>query len=384
MNRENFRKNLESESLLIPLLDAFPFYAFLLDENHRVLFANNKLLNDLNLEEKEVIGNFCHGFIHNTILPVDVCPLEESIKTDRPVEKKFFDKNLNKWILSTIFPIMRKDEKDKALFLHLIQEVTQIYDTEETTLEYKEDLRELTSANKEIILRVSHELKTPIASMALALQMILDHYKDQLNSDVVNLIEIIQRGERRLKSLIDNVIDVSKVELGKIKLFPSQENLIDIIDDCIELINHMADKRQISIIKSLPDTFYLNFDKLRLEQVILNLLSNAIKYTPPSGKIFVTLNENDDYVDLSIEDTGIGLTGEEQEHIFRKFGKIDRDNLKHNLINEGTGLGLYISKELVKLHNFSLSVNSEGRNKGSTFTLRMQKDKIKKFSEKVV
>ncbi len=374
MNPDNFRNNLESDSLLIPLLDAFPFYAFLLDENHRILFANNKLLNDLNVGEEEVTGNYCHGIIHKTILPVDECPLKEAIRSDKPVERTFFDKNLNKWTLSTIFPILWKDKNGMSLFLHLIQEVTHVNDAEDVPLDYKESIRELTSVNKEIILRVSHELQTPIASMELALQMLLENYKDQLSNDVVNLIEIIQRGERRLKNLIDNVIDVSKVELGRIKLDIQEENLVEVINDCVDIIYHMAKKRQISITKELPETSYLNFDKLRIEQVILNLLSNAIKYTPSSGKICVKLIENEQYVDLSIKDTGIGLTEEEQKQIFKKFGKIERDNSKYDLKNEGTGLGLYISRELVKLHNFSLRVKSEGRNKGSTFIVRMHKD----------
>ena len=368
------RNNLKSESLLNPLLDAFPFYAFLLDENHRILFANSKLLNDLNLSEEQVKGSYCHSIIHKTVLPVDECPLEEAITSGGPVERKFFDKNLNKWILSTIFPIKRKNKNDKGLLLYLIQDVTHINDTENIPLDYKENLRELTSVNKEIILRVSHELQTPIASMDLALQLLLENYKDQLSNDVVNLIEIIQRGERRLRSLIDNVIDASKVELGKIELSVQKENLVEVIDECIETIYFMAEKRQISIIKKLPENSYLNFDKLRIEQVILNLLSNAIKYTPSSGNIFVKLIENEHYIDLSIKDTGIGLTEEEQEMLFKKFGKIERGNLTHNLINEGTGLGLYISRELVNLHNFNLSVNSEGRNKGSTFTIKMHKD----------
>ena len=368
------RNNLKSESLLNSLLDAFPFYAFLLDENHRILFANSKLLNDLNIVEEQVKGSYCHSIIHKTVLPVDECPLEEAITSGGPVERKFFDKNLNKWILSTIFPIKRKNKNDKGLLLHLIQDVTHINDTENIPLDYKENLRELTSVNKEIILRVSHELQTPIASMDLALQLLLENYKDQLSNDVVNLIEIIQRGERRLRSLIDNVINASKVELGKIELSVQKENLVEIIDECIEIIYIMAEKRQISITKELPENSYLNFDKLRIEQVILNLLSNAIKYTPSSGNIFVKLIENEHYIDLSIKDTGIGLTEEEQELIFKKFGKIERGNLEHDLINEGTGLGLYISSELVKLHNFSLRVKSEGRNKGSTFTVRMTKD----------
>lgn len=149
--------------------------------------------------------------------------------------------------------------------------------------------------------------------------MVLENYKDQLNNNVVNLIEIIQKGEQRLRSLIDNAIDASKVELGKIKLNVQEENLIEIINDCIEKFYFIAEKRQISIKKELPGSLYLNFDKLRMEQVFLNLLSNIVKYTLSSGNICVNIIESEQLVDLSIKDIGIGLTEEEQELIFKKF-----------------------------------------------------------------
>ena len=112
-------------------------------------------------------------------------------------------------------------------------------------------------------------------------------------------------------------------------------------------------------------------DKIRIEHVILNLFTNAIKNTPSKGIIYISLTKNIDYIDIIIKDTGIGFTEDEREITFKKFGKIDRKIKGMNIITEGSGLGLYISKEIVKLHKGKVWLESEGRNKGSTFIVRL-------------
>ncbi len=96
MKFKSFNLYLGTESLLIPFLDAFPFPAFLLDEDHRILLANDKLLDDLNAKVEQVVGHYCSTIIHNTVLPINECPLGESIEKGIPVERKYYDKNLNK------------------------------------------------------------------------------------------------------------------------------------------------------------------------------------------------------------------------------------------------------------------------------------------------
>ena len=107
---------------------------------------------------------------------------------------------------------------------------------------------------------------------------------------------------------------------------------------------------------------------------IVNIISNAIKNTPPHGKVFVKLNETIDYLDIIIQDTGVGITKEEEKILFQKFGKIERYGMNLDVDIEGVGLGLYISKEIVELHGGRILVESEGRNKGSIFTIRLNKN----------
>jgi len=110
-----------------------------------------------------------------------------------------------------------------------------------------------------------------------------------------------------------------------------------------------------------------NFEKEKIYEVLMNLVSNAIKYTPTNGKITISSEvQNGNYV-ISVQDTGIGLTDEEKAKIFKKFGKIERYGKGLDVVSEGSGLGLYISKKIIELHKGNIWVESEGRKKGSTF-----------------
>ena len=112
-------------------------------------------------------------------------------------------------------------------------------------------------------------------------------------------------------------------------------------------------------------------DKIRLQQVITNILSNAIKNTPMNGSFCISLVHNLEHIDIQIRDSGVGLTEKEKELLFEKFGKIERYGMDLGVDIEGSGLGLYIAKEIVELHGGQILVESEGRNKGALFTIRL-------------
>jgi signal transduction histidine kinase len=121
----------------------------------------------------------------------------------------------------------------------------------------------------------------------------------------------------------------------------------------------------------LPEELYLEVDEIRIKQVLTNLISNAIKNTPSNGNIDVSLKEIGTYSYITIKDTGVGFTEKEMEKIFKKFGKIERYGKQLDVDIEGSGLGLYLSKEIVDLHDGQIWVESEGRNKGATFIVKL-------------
>ncbi len=264
---------------------------------------------------------------------------------------------------------------NETFILVIIQEITERKKAEEIIKEEIEKLKELDKAKSNFIIRVSHELKTPLNNSFSTSNLLLKEYKDQMDDSVKELVEIINDGGLRMKKLIDNMLDTSKIEANMLELKCSEENLTGIINECVNEISYLLKKRNIVMDIDLPKSLPLEVDRFRIKQVFLNLLINGIKNTPPKGKIFIYLIQEDHYFDINIRDTGIGLTEEEKLKIFKKFGKIERYGKDMDVDIEGSGLGLYISKEIVQLHGGQIYVISEGRNKGTTMTVRLQSKK---------
>jgi len=255
-------------------------------------------------------------------------------------------------------------------------DITERKTAENIILEEFQKLLELNQMRKDIIIRVSHELKTPLNAIYGASQRLYEYLEKNFNSDLYKYIEIINRGGKRLKKLISNIIDASKIDYNKIELKKREENLIDIIKESVEDLIYFANERKVFLNTNLPQKIFIRLDKIRIEQVFTNILSNAIKNTPSGGLIYIELLNNKDYIDVSIKDTGIGLTAEEKDQLFKRFGKIERYGRSMGVDIEGSGLGLYISKEIVKLHGGEIMVESEGRNRGAKFTVRFKKNHV--------
>ena len=164
-------------------------------------------------------------------------------------------------------------------------------------------------------------------------------------------------------------MDVSRIESGKIELNKSERSIRKIIKNCIEDLQFLSISRNISILLEYSDDVIIKLDKIRIEQVLTNIIINAIKNTPSFGEILVSVMQEADFLTISIADTGVGFTEEEQLKVFGKFGKIERYGQGMDVDTEGTGLGLFISKEIVELHDGTIELISEGRNKGSTFKI---------------
>ena len=163
------------------------------------------------------------------------------------------------------------------------------------------------------------------------------------------------------------LLDSTKLEAGQLSLNLHDEDLTFLIKFCVKELHGLAKLRDQSISLNLHDKLETKFDKERIYEVISNLLVNAIKYTPPGGNITIKSTVNKNLYKISIEDNGIGFTEEEKKQIFKQFGKVERYGQGWDVAADGTGLGLYITKKLVKLHGGDVWFESEGRNKGTKF-----------------
>ncbi|MFX1317298.1 MAG: sensor histidine kinase, partial [Promethearchaeota archaeon] len=234
-------------------------------------------------------------------------------------------------------------------------------------MEAEQKLKEINQMKSELLRRTSHELKTPLVSIKGFSDLLLSLHLDKLDNDVISLIDEIKQGCTRLENLIMDILKTSELDLGKVQLKTEMEDLAFLIRFSIKELRGLAEIRRLTIDIDIHDNLITKFEKERIHEVLGNLITNAIKYTPPKGNIKINTEIKNGFYIVSVKDNGIGFTRKEISKIFTQFGKIEHFGQGLDVISEGSGLGLFISKKIIELHGGEIWVDSEGRNKGSTF-----------------
>ena len=233
------------------------------------------------------------------------------------------------------------------------------------------ELQKLDKVKDEFITHAAHELKTPLISIAGYTDYILYKYKD-LDPEIKEDLLIAQRNIARLGKLMNQLLDVMKIESYKMELNKEIINVSEIIKNCVNELNYLIKEKNHETVLNISNDINLLVDPDRFFQVISNLLSNAIKFTPPdNGKIEITAKKDETLNQhiFEFKDNGIGLNEIELEKLFKKFEMVKQ--ISDESYIKGTGLGLYISKGFIEAHGGKVWATSEGPNKGTTihFTL---------------
>ena len=261
--------------------------------------------------------------------------------------------------------IKRLYEQVKAFNIQLEEKI------KERTVELEIAVREAEAANKaksEFLSSMSHELRTPLTAIIGFSQVLGEQYFGELNEKQAEYVKDILESGEHLLSLINDVLDLAKIEAGKAELELSTFNVKELLENSIIMIKEKALKHSLALetqISSKLDALSIIADERKLKQVVFNLLSNAAKFTPDHGSITVGGIRNGSELIISVSDTGIGIGSEEQEKIFDEFYQVlsgPKDK------TPGTGLGLPLSKRLVEMHGGRIWVESKGKDKGSIFT----------------
>ena len=233
----------------------------------------------------------------------------------------------------------------------------------------KLEAEEANRAKSEFLANMSHELRTPLNSIIGFAEVMRDGICGELNEDQAASIIDIHESGKHLLQMINDILDLSKVEAGKMELQLEEFSLDMAIYDVQSIIRDMANKKQLNlqivVEEDLPDIYA---DLVKFKQIMYNLLSNAVKFTPEGGSITIDANFNGDEFLVAVTDTGIGIEPKEQEAIFDEFKQLDSSRSRQF---EGTGLGLALTKRLVELHGGRIWVESEGLNKGSKFSFTL-------------
>ena len=299
-------------------------------------------------------------------------------------ETQLICKNKNTIICSTFGFCVRNEKNDPEEIVFVFRDIS---GEKKTAEEFEKNYLEISKMNSDLIRSnrnlkrvsemktkflsiASHELKTPLTSIKGYSEIILDNMKSKIDTSVVSMIENIDRAADRLHLVINNMLDVTRIEQKQLRLKPEQVNLKETVEECINELSQFALRKKISfrcnINEDLP-TFFS--DKMRMHQVFTNLLSNAIKYSPDNSKVEIDIFiEEENHFHLIVADHGMGIDKKELNKIFEPFYEVGSAS-RHStdaakFMGGGTGLGLSIVKGVIEKHGGIIWAESEGTKTG--------------------
>ena len=232
-------------------------------------------------------------------------------------------------------------------------------------IEDKSRQLEVASQHKsEFLANMSHELRTPLNAVIGFSEVLKDRMFGELNEKQEEYLKDIYASGTHLLSLINDILDLSKIEAGRMELELSDFHLPQAIENALTLVRGRAGRRGIALAHTMDERLgEIRGDERKIKQVLLNLLSNAVKFTPEGGRIEVAAVSKDGLAEVSVSDTGVGIAPEDQERVFEEFRQVGTAEKKA----EGTGLGLTLCRKFVELHGGRIRVTSQV-GAGSTFT----------------
>jgi PAS domain S-box-containing protein len=303
------------------------------------------------------------------------------------------------WVAASV-ALIRGSDGQPTEILSILHDISERKKAEEALLSYKDHLEELveertteldkakliaeeaSKAKSEFLANMSHEIRTPLSSIIGFSELLADEVNGLLNNDQKKYLGYVTSSGQHLLSLINDILDLSKVEAGKMELQPTSFSISDLLKNSSSFIAEEAMKHNIRLLSEIPaDVDVIEADERKVKQIIYNLLSNAVKFTPDGGSITTKADivspdsaalpikirkglPDTEYVLVSVKDTGIGIAKKDQSKLFTEFHQIENPYTKKY---EGTGLGLALSRKLVTLHGGRIWFESKGKGKGCTF-----------------
>ena len=248
------------------------------------------------------------------------------------------------------------------------QRTRELQELNQRLLESNEALQRANRLKSEFLANMSHELRTPLNAIIGFLELMKEGIHGSLNEEQKDFVSDIHDAGRHLLSLINSILDLSKIEAGRMNLSREEFAFSLLIRDCITVVKPLAMKKSLEIVCRLDGAPAVAWaDSGMLKQIMYNLLSNAVKFTPEGGRIEVRAWAEGRHIVTSVADTGIGIAPEDRDRIFSEFYQVDGS---HSRRYQGTGLGLALARRFVEMHGGTITVESEP-GLGSTFTFRI-------------
>ncbi len=401
--RKNMEETIiENNRFLQGLTDAIGEGIYAQDENGNCHYLNPEAHRLLGWTLEELQQHGLHDLVHEQfdadgkLEPAHKCHIFNGILNNqifRSEDETFKRKN------GDVFPVsivsMPMYEKGRlAGSVTVFQDISQRKETQLLLADAKDKAERANRLKSEFLSNMSHELRTPMNAI-LGFSQLLD-LDDELTPEQLDNVAEINKAGKHLLSLINEILDLSRIESGRIAMVLQQVELHHVAVECIKLVESLAQKNDISLKMQVSENLAMTTDYMRLKQVLLNLLSNAVKYNKPNGSVTLQIVEltEDDALQIKVSDTGAGISPDKLQEIFKPFNRLYAEN--SNI--EGTGIGLTITKSIIEFMGGNIAVVSAA-GEGSTFTVTLpmhagaeeavpvtseDKDKDKKHSDAAV
>ncbi|MBN2058486.1 MAG: hypothetical protein JW782_06805 [Candidatus Saganbacteria bacterium] len=251
-----------------------------------------------------------------------------------------------------------------ALFICCILLIYMTSFLSERFAERQHKIEELSNAKLDFMNQVMHETKSPLTSIIGYTDILLRGNFGELNKEQLPPMGVIQRQSQRILDMVNNLLDIARLESGKTKLETKNLSLSELIGHAIEEMTPQLSSKKLELIQELAsDLPLLKLDETKVLEVLINLISNAVKFSNPQGKIFISTQKTGSEVQVAVRDEGLGIEAEDLPNIFEKFHRASKEAAQVR----GTGLGLALSKSIVEAHGGRMWAVSSGRNKGAVF-----------------
>ncbi|MBP1908650.1 PAS domain-containing sensor histidine kinase [Methanolobus bombayensis] len=354
----------ESEEKYRTYINSSPHPTFVLDDDGNYIDVNPAACKVTGYSKKELLKMHLYDTFPQNEIPHRKSNFEEMKHTGRfSGEFAFMNKNGIQFYLA-IEALKISDNR----FLSICTDVTERKKAEDELLNAKIVAENANRTKNEFLANMSHELRTPLNSVIGFADVLMSQVSGEINDKQAKYINNISHSGKHLLNIINEILDISKIESGKMRLYKENISVIETFAEIIATLQHTASRKEIKLdVNPWPENECVYADKAKLKQVLYNLVGNAIKFTNEGGSVTIGTKNDGEFIHISVTDTGIGISSEGMKKLFKPFTQLESFESRSH---EGTGLGLALSRELVELHGGNIRVESEP-GKGSTFTFTL-------------